>query len=203
VWYLSLKDKGMRRTICIQLLMAALLVFPLTVQSESLYQEKNFRSIVSDRKAYRPGDGLTVLILENASATPTADTSTEKSGGLGLSVKSTDYAKAATINLNDDFSGKGKIQRSGKLLAQITVTVQSVENNGDLHVMGEQQIEVNDEKQFIKLEGRVRPSDISDTNTIPSNRLADARISYVGDGILGEKQRPGVLTRVLSWLGLL
>jgi flagellar L-ring protein precursor FlgH len=36
-----------------------------------------------------------------------------------------------------------------------------------------------------------------------STRLADARISYIGDGILSEKQHAGLITRFLTWLGLL
>ena len=81
--------------------------------------------------------------------------------------------------------------------------VRSVEDNGDLIVSGEQLIKVNDEKQEIVLSGRVRPIDISENNTVVSSRLADARISYVGDGVLGEKQRPGILTRILSWLRII
>lgn len=193
----------MKRTIYAGLLVTALLAIPLSSPAESLYREQNFRPLVGDRKAFRPGDSLTILVLENASATASANTTTEKKGELGMSAKTPMYDKSAAINLSDEFTGGGKIQRSGKLLAQITVTVQSIEPNGELNVQGEQLVEVNSEKQSIKLEGRVRPSDISEANTVPSNRLANARISYIGDGILGEKQRPGVLTRILSWLGLL
>lgn len=193
----------MKRTIYAGLLVTALLAIPLPSPAESLYREQDFRPLVGDRKAFRPGDSLTILVLENASATASANTTTEKKGELGMSAKTPMYDKNAAINLSDEFTGGGKIQRSGKLLAQITVTVQSIEPNGELNVQGEQLVEVNSEKQSIKLEGRVRPSDISETNTVPSSRLANARISYIGDGILGEKQRPGVLTRILSWLGLL
>ena len=70
-------------------------------------------------------------------------------------------------------------------------------------VSGVQLLRVNDERQEIVLSGRVRQNDISENNTIVSSRLADARISYVGDGALGEKQKPGIISRVLSWLGLL
>lgn len=193
----------MKRAIYASLLAVALSVIPFLSHADSLYREQNFHPLVGDRKAFRPGDSLTVLVFENASAVASADTTTEKKGELGMSAKTPIYDKNAAINLNDEFTGRGRIQRSGKLLAQITVTVQSIETNGELNVKGEQLIEVNSEKQSIKLEGRIRPSDISETNTVPSNRLADARISYIGDGILGEKQKPGILTRILSWLGLL
>jgi flagellar L-ring protein precursor FlgH len=81
--------------------------------------------------------------------------------------------------------------------------VKGVAPHGDLLVGGTQLIEVNEEKQHIVLEGRVRPVDVSESNTVLSSRLADAKITYVGDGLLGDKQRPGVIGRILSWLGIL
>jgi flagellar L-ring protein precursor FlgH len=170
----------------------------------SLFEETTYRPLTADRKAFRPGDLLTVLVFETASATASANTTTEKNGGLGFDLKSNfTTPKGATLMLSEDFSGAGRIQRSGRLAAQLTVTVRSVEDNGDLLVSGEQLIKVNDEKQEIVLSGRVRPIDIAENNTVVSSRLADARISYVGDGVLGEKQRPGILTRILSWLRII
>ena len=61
----------------------------------------------------------------------------------------------------------------------------------------------NNEVQTLYIEGRARPQDIGANNSILSNRLADAKISYTGDGLLADKQRPGVLTRFLSWLRIL
>lgn len=170
----------------------------------SLYDEASYRALTSDRRAQRPGDLLTVMVFESASASASTDTSTGKSGGLGLGLE-TNFTpgRTAKLSLSEDFSGRGRIQRSGKLAAQLTVVVRSVEANGDLIVSGQQLLRVNDERQEIVLAGRVRPSDIGENNTVSSSRLADAQISYVGDGTLSEKQSPGVISRVLSWLGLL
>jgi flagellar L-ring protein precursor FlgH len=179
---------------------------PVLVSAESLYRESTFQSMTADHRAYRVGDALTVLVVENSSAASSADTTTNKSAGLGVSVQGVNGAtpnRTYALNLNENFAGSGKIQRSGKLLAQLTVTVKAIAPNGDLIVAGNQILEVNDEKQNIVLEGRVRPVDVSESNTVVSTRLADAKISYVGDGILGEKQHPGILTRILSWLGIL
>ena len=192
----------MKKLICFHLVAAALSSCVFTASADSLYREDKFQPLVSDRKAYRVGDSITVLVLEDASASASSDTSTDRTSALGMNIKTPMYDKNVTAGLNDDFSGKGKVQRTGKLLAQITVTVESVESNGDLNVKGEQLLEFNDEKQAIKLEGRIRRADISDTNTVASNRLANARISYVGDGILGESQKPGIFTRFLRLLGL-
>ena len=80
------------------------------------------------------------------------------------------------------------------------MTVQEVAANGELRVSGQQILEINNEKQHIKLEGRVRPYDISG-NSVLSTRLADAKISYIGDGDLAERQRPSWWLRLLTWLG--
>jgi flagellar L-ring protein precursor FlgH len=182
---------------------AALL--PGYVNAASLFQgEAGFRALISDKRAYRVGDMLTVLVMENASASANANTNAEKGGGLLFGWKSTNRDESGNLQLSDNFNGKGQIQRSGKLLAQLSVTVREVDPiSGLLTVAGEQQIYLNDEKQEIKLIGKVRPIDILDNNTVLSNRLADAHISYIGDGVLSEKQHPGILTRLLSWLGIL
>jgi flagellar L-ring protein precursor FlgH len=175
-----------------------------SVFAASLYRdENNFRSLTSDKRAYRVGDMLTVLVMENSSATANANTSAEKKGGLLFGWKATNRSENSSLQLGDTFGGKGQIQRSGKLLAQLTVTVREIDPTGLLHVSGEQQIFVNDEKQEITLHGKVRPIDVLDNNTVLSTRLADARISYIGDGILSEKQHAGLITRFLTWLGLL
>lgn len=171
----------------------------------SLYQgDGSYRPLTSDQRARRVGDMLTVLVVENSSASANASTGTEKSGGLTFGWKSTQRVESANLQLGDTFGGKGQIQRSGRLLAQLSVTVREIDAvSGLLSVTGEQQILVNDEKQAITLSGKVRPIDILDNNTVLSNRLADAHISYIGDGILSEKQHPGILTRLLGWLGIL
>lgn len=170
----------------------------------SLYDEAQYRPLTSDRRAQKPGDLLTVLVFETATASASTDTNTDKSGGLGFEFES-NYKRnrAAKLQLTEDFSGRGRIQRSGKLAAQLTVVVQSIEPNGDLRVSGEQLLRVNDERQEIVLSGRVRPIDIGENNTVVSSRLADAQISYVGDGVLSEKQKPGIVSRILTWLGVL
>jgi flagellar L-ring protein FlgH len=171
---------------------------------QSLYSPDTFRPITSDHRAWRIGDALTVVVVENSSATSSADTTTGKNGSVaGAATLTNNQDRRVGVDISEDFSGRGKIQRSGKLLATVTVNVVGHTENGDLLIAGSQQIELNEEKQNLQIDGRVRPMDIGDNNVILSSRIADARISYVGDGILGEKQRPGILTRFLSWLRIL
>lgn len=171
--------------------------------ADSLYDSSHFRPLVADRRAYQAGDKLTVLITEIASVSTSANTITSKDGAIGGTLRTENRNVDASAGLTEDFAGGGKIERTGKLLAQLTVTVLDIDASGNLHVKGEQEIEVNDERQWIALEGMVRPEDVLADNTIPSTRVGDARIKYTGNGLLGEKQKPGILTRFLSWLRIL
>lgn len=171
-----------------------------------LYQEGQYRALAADVKAHRVGDSLTVLVMETSSAAATADTSARRKTDVGMTalVDVGRHTRAGEINahVNNDFNGAAKTQRAGRLLAQLTVSVVAIEPNGDLRVAGEQTLEVNDEQQKIRLEGRVRPQDIGDNNAVVSNRIADARIQYAGDGVLADGQKTSLITKVLTWLGL-
>lgn len=176
---------------------------PLPAGADSLLDRETYRPLVADQRAYRPGDNLTVLITETASASATAKTITNKKGSVTGAASANDDSVSAGANLAEEFAGGGSVERTGRLLAQITVVVQSVDRNGDLLVKGEQEILVNDDKQWISVEGRVRPPDIRSDNTVLSTRVSEAKIKYNGNGLLAEKQKPGILTRFLSWLRIL
>ncbi len=168
-----------------------------------LYKQGQFSALTSDRRALKAGDLVTIVVLENSDASNSTDTSTDKSSGLsaGLSTAS-GRQQGGNINIGDGYSGRGSVQRTGRLVAQITVTVQEVFANGDLVVKGAQAIDVHGEKTNIRLSGKLRRADIADNNTAISSRLADAQIEYVGDGVLTDKSKPGLLSRVWTWLGL-
>lgn len=185
-----------------KVLVAGLLLLAANLAAaDSLYRENGFRSMVADVKAYRPGDSLTVLIIENATAQSSTDTSSTRDQNIAFDLAYSPHPnKSGSFKTNNDFDNQGSTQRTGKFLAQITVTVQEVMSNGELRVSGQQMLEVNNEKQHIKLEGRVRPYDVSG-NSVLSTRLADAKISYLGDGDLSDRQRPGWWMRLLTWLG--
>lgn len=172
-------------------------------QAETLYDPERYRPLISDRRALQKGDPLTVQIYETSSAQASAGTTTDRSTGVNFSVKGNSSTQSGSIDAGTQFDGAGRIQRSGKLLAQLTVRVLDIEPNGLLVVGGDQNILINGEKQEIKIKGKIRTSDIGENNTVPSTKLADAEISYIGDGILGDHQRPSWINRILVWLGIL
>jgi len=194
----------MNTTIAARILLtvALLAATSLSAIADDLYNEKTFRPLASDKRAHLPGDVLTVLIYENSSATTSADTSLKRSNDVSLRANADQHSHAAAIGMGNDFNGGGTVQRQGKLLAQMSVSVTGVAANGDLLVAGEQVLDINSDRQKIRVEGRVRPLDITEANAVLSSRLADAKISYLGDGDLSNRQRPGIWSRFFNWAGL-
>jgi len=168
------------------------LTFYEPVDAVSLYDEKTFRSLSADNKAFRVGDALTVQVFENSSATTSADTGTRRKNGMSAAINhGTNTTGQFGVAVGGDFDGGGSTQRANRLLATITVTVREILPNGEMQVAGEQLLTVNEEPQKVSLEGRVRAADISDGNVVLSTRMADAKITYVGVGDVAERnQRP-------------
>jgi flagellar L-ring protein FlgH len=161
------------------------------------------RSFFSDHKAVVAGDTLTVLITESASATETARTSMNKNDSANATFTTPARGQRQwQAGLGGSFAGTGQTERSEQLLAKLSVVVDRSDENGNLVVHGEQDIELNGERQRIHLEGAVRPDDIAPDNTIPSWRIMHAKISLTGKGILSRAQSPGIITRILQWLHL-
>jgi len=174
----------------------------LTV-AESLFPVDQPASMFADRKARRPGDLVTVIIVEQAQARQTATTSTGKdsevSVGPGGGVLA-DLIPLLRLGGGDSFSADGAVTRGGSLTPKITTKVVETYANNTLRIEGRQKIVVNGEEQEIVLTGLVRGEDIAPDNTVLSTFVADAEISFVGTGIVGEKNKPGLLTRLFNWL---
>lgn len=171
-------------------------------QSQSLYDEKTYRPLTADNKAFRVGDVLTVQVFENSSASTSADTGSRRSNSLSADLSRQGISPIkASIGLSGNFDGGGSTQRTNRVLATLTVSVREVLPNGDLRLMGEQTLTVNQEPQRVTLEGRVRPIDISDTNMVLSTRLADAKITYVGEGDIAERNQRPWWRKLLDWSG--
>lgn len=170
------------------------------VSAESFYDPATYRALASDHRAHRPGDLLTVLIFESATASTRANSTTSRKSKLEARVANLSSARGGSLSSDNEFDGGGIERRSGEVVARVSVRVLDVLENGELHVKGEQLIALNSESQRITVEGRVRQEDIGTDNTVVSSRLADAKISFKGRGLLSARQRPGIIVRFLHWL---
>ncbi len=177
---------------------------PATAGAASLYNPNSWSAMATDRRAQRVGDSLTVVVYENSLAQNSSTAGSQKSTQLSAQASAGRPPQApAQAALSGQFDSQAQTGRSGKLVAQITVVVDEVLPNGDLHVSGQQVINVAGDHTKISLKGRVRPEDIVSGNQVLSTRLADATINYDGTGLVSRGAKPGPINRVLNWLGLL
>jgi flagellar L-ring protein precursor FlgH len=183
----------------------------------SLWQEENGRAyLYEDMRAMRPGDILTIKIVEKHKGSKSADTSAERDStvensltgsAIGyLGIPGVRLGAEATRGLGIDasakskFGGKGATNREDTLTGTISAIVTEVLPNGDLRIEGRREVTVNSEKQIMMLSGVVRRVDVDTKNTVLSSAIADAKIEYSGLGVVDDVQRPGWLVRVLDWI---
>jgi len=159
-------------------------------------------SLVSNLKARRVGDLITIIIVENSSADATSKTKannkSEHSGGPGLGFL--DFIKPWDLTVENKYNGDGKTQRSGNLQAEMTARITQVLHNGDFRLEGSRMVNVNGEKTMIEITGVCRSEDIAPDNTIMSTYISDAQIAYNGSGMVNDAAQPGVITKVINWL---
>jgi flagellar L-ring protein precursor FlgH len=191
-------SRGARRAV-----LAGACMLVAVAQAQSLFHEETWRGLTADNKAFRPGDVLTVQVFESSSATSSAETGTRRSNHLQAELAHGSNKVAQTsLSVAGDFDGGGRTLRTSRLLTTVTVTVQEVLPQGQLRIAGEQSVIVNEELQRVALEGVVRPADISDGNVVQSTRIAQARITYVGEGDVTERSRRAWWRRLLDAVGL-
>jgi len=180
-------------------------------QTGSIYNQTYVSYLYSDRKATRIGDLITVTLNERTNASKNADTEIKNSDKSGLepmvSGRIPSYGgNPISFELDKDkqFKAEADSEQANSLNGTITVTVSQVLPNGNLFIKGEKWLTLNQGNEFIRISGIIRPDDISTDNTIPSTRVANARISYAGTGDLDESNKMGWLSRFFnsSWFPL-
>lgn len=176
--------------------------FAVPAKAANLYRGSNWAALSADRRASQVGDILNVVIFQAAEATNSAQNNSRRSTDVGGSLSAGSINESANLQFGGGYSGRGEVRRSERLIAQMSVVIQSVLPNGDFVVAGEQLMRVNGETTRIGVRGRVRPTDITRDNTLLSSRIADAEINYNGRGFVTRSARPGLISRIFSFLGL-
>tara|TARA_A100000171_G_C2129453_1_gene145713 strand:- start:79 stop:834 length:756 start_codon:yes stop_codon:yes gene_type:complete len=173
------------------------------------------RAFFKDQRAHRVGDILTVNININDTADITNTTTRSRETGekfgaenlFGLETQLTkvlpegvDPAKLVGISNKPTHKGTGTIKRTEKINMKFAASIVQVLPNGNLVVAGRQETRVNYEVREMVLTGIVRPEDISSANTIPYEKIAEARISYGGRGQINDMQQPPYGQQILNAL---
>jgi flagellar L-ring protein precursor FlgH len=164
----------------------------------------------SDLRAVQVNDLVTVLVDEQASALVSGDVNTQRQSSVAanitqlLGVKSPTGALAnlAGASNNTQLKGTGETSRTTSLSTTLSARVTHVLPNGYLVLEGSKTVQVASEHQQVTVRGIIRPIDLSPSNVISSNQLAQLEVKVDGKGVVNDStKRPNFLYRLL--LGIL
>ncbi|MDF1793189.1 MAG: flagellar basal body L-ring protein FlgH [Thalassobaculaceae bacterium] len=183
-----------------------------TRQANSLWQEGS-RAFFKDQRASDIGDIITVVVeIDDDAAVTNTTTRTRTNsdaaqlGGLfGFEGSLGDvFPEAVTgdnlVDLGSSTSnvGNGEVDREEDINIRIAAVITQKLPNGNLVLYGRQEVRVNFEVREIVVGGVIRAADITATNTISYDQMAEARIAYGGRGQLTDVQQPRYGSQVLD-----
>jgi flagellar L-ring protein precursor FlgH len=173
------------------------------------------KSPLAKTSKFTVGDTITIVIEESLAAAQSGSTRTNKGSDTALNLtnrmednqtggttrkNSSDVRLNALLNGRSNYSGTGRTERSTSLKTTITATVVDVQPNGNLFVLGQRSIRVNEEVETVEVSGIVNTAKLSDDNSISSTQIANAKITIRGAGAVSTPQQPGILSSMFSWL---
>jgi flagellar L-ring protein precursor FlgH len=162
----------------------------------SIYSGSSAGLFSSDRRAHKVGDILTVTLNETFSSSKSVTASSSKADSIGAEVGPTGLLRnfaglGGSASKTNSFKGAGSAAQSNSLTGYLSVTVVRVFPNGNLEIKGQKKLRLTEGSEYIRINGIVRPQDISATNYVSSSQIAEAQIEYVGAGSLANEARPG------------
>jgi flagellar L-ring protein precursor FlgH len=183
--------------------------------SNSLWQP-GASSFFKDQKARKVGDILTVTVKINDQAEFKNQTTRQRnntdtasaSSLLGMGGKifgilpggRVDPSSLLNVNGANTSNGIGDSKRNETVETNVAAMVTQILPNGNLVVHGDQEIRVNFELRQVSVDGLVRPEDISSSNTVDSNQIAEVKISYGGKGDITRAQQPRIGGQIIDIL---
>lgn len=171
-------------------------------KADQLYSGGGWPAVAADDRARAVGDTVTVLIHQAASASSKLQKNSSRNTEFGGGVRGGSVDGSVSLDFGGNYGGKGELVRSEQFVARMSAEVVGLAPNGDFLIEGRQRMLINGETTSIGVRGRIRPQDISAGNAILSSRIADAQIDYDGKGFVSRSARPGIINRILSFLGI-
>jgi len=175
---------------------------PPPSEQGSIYSSAYSVQLFSDKNARRVGDIITIMLEEKTTSKKSSNATSKKSSSTEFAAPTIAGAPipslSASLANNRNFSGSGGAGQSNQMSGVITVTIAEVLPNGVLVVRGEKWITLNNGDEYIRLSGMLRPEDIDVENSVSSQKLADARITYSGTGDLANSNRQGWFSKFLN-----
>ena len=178
-----------------------------TNMNGAVFQPGRSGLFATDQRARRIGDILTVSFNEIYAATKAQTATSSKTDAFGVTLP-TGLPNMLTGGFDKDpaglnagttrsFAGSGNAVQSNSFSGLLSVTVVRVFDNGNMEVQGQKELTLNNGNEYVRVRGVVRPEDISASNIVSSDRLADAQIRYTGSGHLADSSQPGWLSQLM------
>lgn len=172
----------------------------------SIYGSGQNQLLLGVGRRYQIGDLVIVNMDESIDAKDSVDTKTKSqtynkaSGNAGLSLLGgLDADGNYGYSSDKKADGSGSTAQSHSLSGSIACTVTKVYPNGVLEIKGTKQLTLEKGTETIALVGHIKEQDISTTtNTIYSDRIANARIYYRGDGYIYDRSSEGWLSDIFN-----
>ncbi len=170
-------------------------------------------ALLGMRRAKDVGDLLTVVVDMNDQASLQTSLSrnrtTNEQFNLGALLGLPQWANGvlpggATVSPAVDYdrtsalTGDGAVNRAEQVTFRLAARVVGVEPNGNLVIAGYQQTQVSDEVRYLTVSGVIRAQDITRTNTVSYEKIADANLSYLSQGETMAGIKRGVVPKVLE-----
>ena len=170
-------------------------------------------ALLGMRRAKDVGDLLTVVVDMNDQASLQTSLSrnrtTNEQFNLGALLGLPQWANGvlpggATVSPAIDYdrtsglSGDGAVNRAEQVAFRLSARVVGVEPNGNLVIAGYQQTQVSDEVRYLTVSGVIRAQDITRTNTVSYEKIADANLSYLSQGETMAGIKRGMVPKVLE-----
>jgi flagellar L-ring protein precursor FlgH len=163
------------------------------------------RAFLKDQRASEVGDILTVVIEIEDDASISNSTNRSRTAGEDASAASIlgyeaslaqvlptaiDPTSLIDLDSSSNTQGAGSVNRDESINLRVAVLDTQVLPNGNLVIAGRQEVRVNFEIRELQVAGLIRPEDITSTNSIGYDQIAEARIVYGGRGQITDVQQP-------------
>jgi flagellar L-ring protein precursor FlgH len=177
---------------------------PIVQQANSLWRP-GARAFFKDQRAKVVGDILTVVVALDDSAKINNSTARTRDAGEEAAIPNLlgfeqsvarlfpngfDPTKLVDANSASKHTGAGQISRDESIQVRVAAVITQVLPNGNLVIQGRQEVRVNFEMRELQVAGIIRSEDITSTNAITSDKIAEARIAYGGRGQITDVQQP-------------
>lgn len=106
------------------------------------------------------------------------------------------------FKLQDQYQGRGRVDRRDELTTRITARVIDVKPNGNLVLEAKKTIKQDEDEQVYTLTGMCRTDDLTPQNTVLSTQIAELHVDVQHAGAARDAARRGWLKRLTDFLRL-